>query len=311
MQRFVLRWFYISISTALLTAGTAFTGKTEQAPFVIRDNVNLVLLDVSVRKPEGGYVTGLSRNNFTVEDNGVKQQMTQFAAVDAPATVGLIVDNSGSMLRKRQEVVMSGLEFARSSNRNDEFFVVNFNDAVYFGLPGGVDFTDRLQTLQKALHFGSPVGQTALYDAIATGLRHLERGHYDTRTLIVVSDGGDNVSQIDFSELKRLIEASRATIYTIGLLDPDDRDLNPKVLRKISSLSGGGFFAPDKLDDLPAIFEKIAQDLRNRYSIAFIPRNTLNKPNHKPAVHTLKVVARNNQGKKLIVHSRTAYIAAQ
>lgn len=298
----------ISIALLLAIAGGAFAREAEQTPFVIRDNVNLVLLDVSVRKPEGGYVTGLNRSNFTVQDDGVKQQMTRFGTGDAPVTVGLVVDNSGSMQRKRKEVVMSGLQFARSSNPKDEFFVVNFNDKVYFGLPKGVDFTDRLQTLREALYLGRPMGQTALYDAIAAGLKHLDDGHRDTRTLIVVSDGGDNVSQLAFPELTSLIEASRATIYTIGLLDPEDRDLNPKALRKISLMSGGEFFAPDMLEDLPRIFEKIAQDLRHRYSIAFVPDQSLK---NKRSAHSLKVVARDDQGKKLVVHSRTTYIAAQ
>jgi Ca-activated chloride channel homolog len=307
----MLRCLKISIALLLVTVGGAFAGETEQTPFVIHDNVNLVLLDVSVRKPEGGYVMGLNRSNFTVEDDGIKQQMTQFGTGDAPVTVGLVVDNSGSMQRKRNEVVMAGLQFARSSNPKDEFFVVNFNDKAYFGLPKGVGFTDRLQTLRDALYLGRPMGQTALYDAIAAGLKHLDDGHHDTRTLIVVSDGGDNVSMLGFPELTRLIEASRATIYTIGLLDPEDRDLNPKVLRKISFMSGGEFFAPDKLDDLPQIFEKIAQDLRHRYSIAFVPHESLNSAVNKRSLHTLKVVARDDQGKKLVVHSRTTYIAAE
>jgi VWFA-related protein len=301
----MLRCFKFAIVLTVAAAGTLFARATETQPFIIHDNVNLVLLDVSVRNPSGGYVTGLRRNNFTVEDNGVKQQMTQFGAMDAPATIGLIVDNSGSMRSKRREVVTSGLEFAKSSNPKDEFFVVNFNDRVYFGLPRDMAFTDRLSTLQRALYFGQPLGRTALYDAVAEGLKHLEKGHHDTRTLILVSDGGDNISEISFPELTRLIEASRATIYTIGLLDPEDRDLNPKALRKIASLSGGEFFAPEKVEELPQVFDKIAQDVRNRYSIAFVP--SINKRGS----HTLKVIARDDQGKKLIVHSRTNYIAAQ
>lgn len=301
----MLRCLAISTISLLIVPRLAMTH--EQTPYVIRDNVNLVLLDVSVRNPAGGYVSGLRENNFTVDDDGVKQRMTRFAAADIPITVGLVVDTSGSMRKKRPHVVMSGLEFAKSSNPKDEFFVVNFNDHVYFGLPKGTGFTDQLQSLRDALFLGRPDGQTALYDAISVGLKHLEQGHNDVRTLIVVSDGGDNVSKTSFAQLTRMIEASRATIYTIGLLDPDDQDLNPRVLRKIAALSGGEFFAPRELGELSPIFEKIASDLRNRYTLAFVPDQSLDKH----TLHTLKVSARDNDGRKLIVHSRTSYLTAE
>ncbi len=125
------------------------------------------------------------------------------------------------------EVILAGLAFAKESNPEDEFFVVNFNNRVTRGLPAKVAFTDDLQALRSALYYGQAEGQTALYDAIAYALQHLERSHREKRTLIVVSDGGDNVSRTNLSELMKLIEASRATIYTIGLYDPEDRDLNP------------------------------------------------------------------------------------
>jgi Ca-activated chloride channel homolog len=292
-----------AISVAL-ASGLAGSG---QVPYVIRDNVNLVLLDVGVRDRRGNYIAGLEQNNFSVYDDAVQQKITEFRPTDAPVTIGLIVDNSGSMTPKRQDVVMAGLEFAKSSNSQDEFFVVNFNDRVYLGLPRGVDFTDQLQVLQYALFFGIPSGQTALYDAIAAGLKHLELGRHAVRTLVVVSDGGDNVSKAPFDAVTRLIEESRATIYTVGLLDPDDRDNNLRVLRKIASISGGEFFAPEQLDELKGIFENISKDVRSRYSIGFVPGQS----NDQHTVHTLKVVGRDKLGRKLTVHSRTTYVTTQ
>jgi Ca-activated chloride channel family protein len=299
----------VALSVAVLLGADCLrlVGQSGDAPYIIRDNVNLVLLDVSARDPHAGYVTGLEQKNFTIYDDGVRQKVTQFSPTDAPVTVGLVVDNSGSMERKRREVVMAGLQFAKSSNHRDEFFVVNFNDRVYFGLPRPVDFTDQLQTLREALFFGAAAGQTALYDAIAVGLKHLEVGHRDIRTLIVVSDGGDNVSKIAFPEVTHLIDESRAMIYTIGLLDPEDRDLNPKVLRKIAAISGGEYFAPNNVEELEGIFEKIAKDLRNRYSMAFVPDRSVDMR----TVHALKVEARDDRGQKLMVRSRTAYVSAQ
>jgi Ca-activated chloride channel homolog len=282
-------------------------GVDGQTPYVIRDNVNLVLLDVGVRDRHGTYISGLTQNSFTVYDNRNQQKITEFRPVDSPVTIGLIVDNSGSMREKRQDVVMAGLQFAKSSNSQDEFFVVNFNDHVYSGLPRGMDFTDQLQVLRSALFLGIPSGQTALYDAITVGLKHLEAGHHPVRTLIVVSDGGDNVSKASFNGVTSLIEASRATMYTIALLDPDDKDTNLKVLRKISSISGGEFFAPEQLDELKSIFETISKDIRSRYSIGFVPGQS----SDKHTVHALKVLARDTQGRKLTVHSRTTYVTAE
>ena len=293
----------------LLAALTVASAKQEkparpagQGVYTISDNVDLVLLDASVKDPRGGYVTGLNKNNFRVFEDGRPQEITQFANADTPVTVGLIVDNSGSMRFKRPEVIVAGLAFAKESNPQDEFFVVNFNNSVTRGLPAQTLFTDNLQMLRSALYYGEPQGQTALYDAIAYSLKHLEYSHRDKRTLIVVSDGGDNVSSTHFPELLKLIEASRATIYTVGLYDREDHDLNPGVLRKISNISGGEFFQPDTLQDVMPVFEKISKDIRNCYSIGYVP----DEINNKRPVRTVKVMA-TEDNRKLIVRTRTAY----
>ncbi len=273
------------------------------AVFTISDNVNLVLLDVSVKAPHGGFVTGLDRSNFQVYEDGQPRQITQFAKVDEPVTVGLVVDNSGSMRSKRPEVVLAGLAFAKQSNPLDEFFVVNFNNAVVRGLPEHTLFTDDLQALRSALYYGTPAGQTALYDAVAYSLKHLEYSHRAKRTLIVVSDGGDNVSKINFGDLMQLVDASRATIYTVGLFDPEDHDENPAVLRKMASVTGGEFFQPAKLDDIVPVLTKISQDIRNSYTIGYTPDET----NDRRTFRTVKVAAEENN-KKLNVHTRTNYL---
>jgi Ca-activated chloride channel homolog len=271
-------------------------------PFTISDNVDLVLLDVSVRDRHGGYVTGLTESDFRVLEDGRPRPITEFAAADTPVTVGLVVDNSGSMQSKRPEVMLAGLGFAKQSNPQDQFFVVNFNDFVRLGLPAGVAFTDKLQQLREALYYGRPMGKTALYDAIAFALQHLELSHFERRSLIVVSDGGDNASKTTLPQLLKLIEASRAAIYTVGLYDPQNPELKPGALRRMAHVTGGEFFEPDKLADVVPVFNRISRDIRTRYTIGYIP----DEVHDSRLVRSVKVFASQN-GRKLLVRTRTTY----
>jgi Ca-activated chloride channel homolog len=295
----------------LLTACFAsLTPSKPQAPdpsgsYTISDNVDLVVLDVSVKDPHGGYVTGLKKDNFAVYEDGRERAITQFASVDTPVTVGLVVDNSGSMQNKRPEVILAGLAFGKESNPRDEFFVINFNNSITRGLPANMLFTDDLQMLKRALYFGEPEGQTALYDAIAYSLSHLQYGHHDKRTLIVVSDGRDNDSNITFPKLMNLIESSRATVYTIGIMDQGNEDLDRGVLRKMAKVSGGEFFEPSGLSDIIPVFNRISKDIRNRYTIAYVP----DEANDRRVIRTVNVTARLN-GRKLTVRSRSRYSTA-
>ena len=297
MSRKSGNWLILALVFSQLAAA-----QSAREPYTISDNVDLVLLDVSVKNPHGGFVGGLEKSNFKVFEDGHARTITHFASVDTPVTVGLVMDDSGSMRNKRPEVVMAGLAFAKSSNPQDEFFVVNFNNSVVRGLPPHVPFTDDLQILRAGLYYGEPVGQTALYDAIAYALKHLDQGHRDKRTLIVVSDGGDNVSQLSLSQLMAQVVASRATIYTVGLFDQENRELNPGVLRKLAGVSGGEYFQPAALDQVLPVFEKISKDIRNRYTVGYIPDET----GDQRAVRSVKVSAQ-EAGRKLSVKTRTNY----
>ena len=297
-----MRQTFATVSMALATAALLTAAASSEKQFTISDNVDLVLLDVSVKNKAGGYVSGLSQDNFRVLEDGKLRLITHFSSMDAPVCVGLIVDNSGSMRLKRPEVVTAGLAFAKESNSKDQFFVVNFNERVYFGLSRNLPFTDDLQTLRRALYYGQAIGRTALYDAIAAGLKHLEECNREMKTLIVVSDGGDNISSIRLPDLWRLLEASRATIYTIGLLDPEDRDLNPAVLQKIASATGGEYFQPDTLNSILPVFEKISRDIRNRYVIGYTP----DEVNDRHEIRKVRVIVQNGEG-KLSARSRTTY----
>jgi Ca-activated chloride channel homolog len=286
-----------------LAVSIALCGMSQEPPgFIISDNVDLVLLDVNVKDAHGSYAADLKRDNFQVFDNGEPRPITHFSSFDTPVTIGLVVDNSGSMRAKRPEVISSGLAFAKESNPQDEFFVVNFNNTVALGLLAGMPFTDDLQTLRAALYYGEPAGQTALYDAVAYALKHLELSHKDKRTLIVVSDGGDNVSITKYPELLRLLQSSRTTVYTVGLYDPEDQNKHLAVLKKLSSVSGGKFFQPATLADIPAVFSGIAKDIRNCYTLGFSPGSY----NPDRTIHRVKVTVQDNH-RKLVVRTRTTY----
>jgi len=157
--------------------------------------------------------------------------------------------------------------------------------------------------LRAALSKGRPEGQTAHYDAVAFALKHLESGRRDKKTLVVVSDGGDNCSRHSFKDVMRLIEESAATVYTVGIFDPDDPDRNPGVLKHIASVSGGECFLPGELGPILPICQKIAKDIRNRYTIGYHPVRT----SDKAADRKIRVTASSAEHKKLIVRTRTAY----
>jgi len=299
-----LIWHFVCGLTLFVMATSLLLQQSlpPQGEFTISDNVNLVLLDVSVRDSHSSYISGLERSNFRVLEDGRPRVITHFGSIDTPVSVGLVVDNSGSMRAKRAEVIQAGLSFARESNSQDEFFVVNFNNSAVFGLPSGVPFTDNFHLLQNALYYGNPMGQTALYDAVSYSLRHLEAAHHEQRTLIVVSDGGDNVSKVSLTELMNQLESSRATVYTIGLFDPENKDLKPRVLRRLAGISGGEYFQPRNLDDVLPIFTRISKDIRNRYTIGFVP----DEQQDKRDIRTIRISAQQD-GKRFTCRARTTY----
>src|SRR6266481_6310217 len=179
----------LSAVLLLLPSRVLSQQKPSGREFKISTDVELVLLDVSVKQAKGGYASGLTKDNFQVYENGAPQKITEFANADIPVAVGLVFDDSGSMQSKRYEVINAGLVFVGASNPQDQIFVVNFNDQVRRGLPEGVPFTGDINLLRKALSIQRPEGQTALYDAIALALKHLETGRRQKKTLVVISDG--------------------------------------------------------------------------------------------------------------------------
>lgn len=290
-------------------AGSLFGGALKSGPppddprdFVIRSDVRLVLLDVSVKDPAGGWVSGLSKDNFRVDENGARQDITVFADNDIPVTVGLVVDNSRSMTPKRAEVLAAATTFIEGSNPLDEIFVLNFNDTVKRGLRKGVLFSDNLELLRSALSRGFPEGRTALNDAVIEGLQQLEQGKRDKKTLVVISDGGDNASHHNRRQLLETVERSLATIYTIGLFDNGDPDRDPGILKKLARMTGGLAYFPDNADDLTETCKGIAKDIRTRYTVGYAPAELNGASPRRIRVH---VSAPGHAG--LIARTRLSY----
>ncbi len=279
-------------------------GEASGQPFKLSATAELVLLDVSVKSVTGEHVSGLNKNNFRVYEDGKLQTVSHFASEDVPVTAGLVIDASGSMRSKRAEVATAALAFIGASNRSDEVFVVHFSDGVRLGLPANVAFSDDLNQLRSALSRGTPEGRTALNDAIVFSLGHLEQGRRDRRTLVLVSDGGDNHSVHRADDVMRTVLESRATIYTIGIFERTDQGKNPALLRHLARISGGESFSDVQLSEVNGICRQIASDIRTRYTIGYVPI----RAGEQGSVRRIKVTVSTPSAHRLVVHTRSRYI---
>jgi Ca-activated chloride channel family protein len=273
--------------------------------FRISVDVALVVLHATVTDREGGFVSNLSEQNFEVYENGALQRIQVFRNEDIPVTVGLVIDHSTTMRPKLAEVSAAARTFVHSSNRDDEMFVVNFNEKVSLGLPGSLRFTDSTTELEKAITSSRGGGETALYDAIARALEELQAGSRERKVLIVVSDGGDNASVHSLDQVMKLAGQSSAVIYTVGLFDPDDPDRNPGVLKRLAQATGGEAFLPGQVGDVVAICQRIAGDIRHQYTIGYVPAGLT----HGGVYRSIRVRARAKDHGNLSVRTRTGYIA--
>jgi VWFA-related protein len=275
-------------------------------PFTIAVKMNLVVIHATVLDAKGVLVSGLDKRDFQVFEDEVPQQIDSFSHEDVPVTVGLVVDNSGSMGPKRSEVIAAALAFARSSNPQDQMFVVTFNEKVSFGLPDDMPFTDQVAELYKALSRIAANGMTALYDAVAGGLEHLNKGNRNKKVLIVISDGGDNASSRKLDQIMTMAGRSDAIIYTIGVFDENDPDRDPGMLKQLAKATGGMAFLPGSVKDVVPICERIAHDIRNQYTIAYVPSNEKQDGTYR----ALQVKAGTPDRKSLIVRTRAGYYAS-
>jgi Ca-activated chloride channel homolog len=272
---------------------------------VLRSEADLVVLPVTVTDHKGNLIPELTQGDFRVFENGRPQTISYFAHNDVPVTVGLVIDSSGSMRPNRDEVAQAAKDLLISSNARDEFFVVNFNESVSFGLPPIVPFTNDVAQLQQGVLSGPSAGMTALYDATSLALNHLAMATNDKKALIVISDGGDNASHKNFRQLLDSAQHSDAIVYTIGIISELESDVNPGVLRTLAGATGGDAYFPKSAADLPGICQHIARELREQYTIGYISAN----PTHDGSYRKLRVAVHAPGQGGLAVRTRAGYFA--
>ena len=302
-----------SVSLVVLTAVTSFAWAQESSPsqslpsepFTMKVSVDMVVLRATVQDRKNTLVSGLSKDDFQVYEDGVLQTIKYFSHEDIPVTVGLVIDNSGSMKPKLHDVVSAALVLARSSNPQDQMFVVNFNERVSFGLPENIPFTDQVASLEVALSTVKANGETALYDAVAVAIEHLKKGDRDQKVLIVISDGGDNASKHKLSDIMALAGKPDVIIYTIGIFDEQDSDRDQGVLKRLAKNTGGAAFLPASLNEVAPVCERIAHDIRSQYIISYVPTNRNRDGNYR----VIQVKANAPGRARLLVRTRTGYFA--
>ncbi|MHB8501348.1 MAG: VWA domain-containing protein [Candidatus Acidiferrales bacterium] len=273
----------------------------------IKVDVGLVVLHTTVLDDRGKFADGLKAENFRVYEDKVEQKLATFKREDVPVSMGLVIDNSGSMRDKRPRVNEAALTMVESSNPQDEAFVVNFNDDFYLDLDK--DFTNSIPELKEALERIDSRGSTALYDAIVGSLDHLKKATKDKKVLLVVTDGEDNSSHYSLEKTLREIQKTNTVIYTIGLLGDEkrkDRNTAMRALKHIAEASGGLAFFPESVDDVHAICEQVAHDIRNQYTLAYYPSNTKKDGTFRAV--TVQVIPPRGRG-KLVARTRNGYYA--
>jgi VWFA-related protein len=249
----------------------------EESGAIFHSDTRRVDLHATVVDKTGHLVTNLTREAFTVLENGTPQEIRTFKREDVPVSMGLIVDNSGSMRDKRAKVEAAALALVKDSNREDEVFVVNFNDEAFNDLPHGKDFTSDIKEMEEALTRIDSRGGTAMRDAIRMSIDHeKEKAHKDKKVLVVVTDGNDNSSLVSLENLVKASQQSGVLIYSIGLLSEEERREAKRAERALNALAeatGGEAFFPKELSDVDRIAHQVARDIRSQYAIVYSPSN--------------------------------------
>jgi Ca-activated chloride channel homolog len=275
----------------------------------IHMDVDLALINVTVTDPYNRLVTGLEPDNFRVLEDNIEQEVVTFSAEDVPISIGVIFDFSGSMANKVAKAREAAVQFFKTANPQDEFFLVSFNERAELAS----SFTNSVEDLQSRLMLTAPKGRTALLDAIYLGLSQMRGAHNAKRALLILSDGGDNHSRYNESDIKRLVKEADTQLYAIGIFDPlgyrnrTPEELNgPSLLSEVTEMTGGRVFAVEKLEELPDIASKIGMELRNQYVLGYRPSNKA----HDSRWRKLKIKLRAPKGlPPLSVYSKTGYYA--
>ena len=242
----------------------------------IRVDTTLVLIPVAVTDPMSRFVTGLDKENFKLFEDKVEQSVTQFSSEDAPLSVGIVFDTSGSMGAKLQRSRQAVAQFMKTANPQDEFFLVEFSDR-----PELVQgFTTEIEEIQNRLTFTQAKGRTALLDGVYMAMNLMKKAHNPRKAILIISDGGDNSSRYTETEVKNAVREADVQIYAIGIFEPimargrTPEEMNgPTMLAEIAEQTGGRHFAVDNLAELPDVAAKIGIELRNQYVLGYSPKN--------------------------------------
>ena len=278
--------------------------KTHTKPYKV--DVNLVLVPVTITDPMNRLVTGLDKENFNIFEGKDAQEIRHFSSEDAPVSLGVIFDMSGSMSSKIERAREAVMEFFKTANPQDEFFMITFADK-----PEQIaDFTQSVEDIQAKLVYTVPKGRTALLDAIYLGVSKMRQAKYPKRALLIISDGGDNHSRYTEGETKSVVKEADVLIYAIGVYDhyfpTTEERLGPQLLSDVTGLTGGRSFTIDNPNDLADVATKIGIELRNQYVIGYRPKN----PMHDGKWRKIKVKLTPPKGlPPLKVFAKTGYYA--
>src|ERR1700739_4552468 len=245
---------------------------------VIRAEVDLALVNVTVTDPYNRLVTGLDPDNFRVFEDSIEQEVVNFSAEDVPISIGVIFDYSGSMTNKVSKAREAAVQFFKTANPQDEFFLVSFNERAELTS----SFTNSVEDLQSRMMLTVPKGRTALLDAIYLGLSQMRGAHNAKRALLILSDGGDNHSRYNENDIKRLVREADTQLYAIGIFDPlgyrnrTPEELNgPTLLSEVTEFTGGRAFEVENVNDLPDIASKIGMERSNQFVVGYKPSNNV------------------------------------
>jgi Ca-activated chloride channel family protein len=290
------------IPLAALVVALTVPRLTAQSHFSARSD--LVVLNVAVTDSRGGFVGGLARDAFKVIDEGQPQTIAFFAQQDAPATIGLVIDASGSMLENRDRIIAGVTEFAKASHPDDEFAPIVFNERVMSVLAPGRFTSDPMELRDVLTSTLVTRGRTAFHDALAEAVAQVGHGRFERKALVVMSDGGDNASALTFDQALDAVLGSNVVVYSIALVDPLALDRNPKALRQLADRTGGLAFEPATVTVVGRAFQAIARDIRSRYTVAYAPRDSQSDGH----LRRVRVVIEAPGRTGLRVRTRTGYI---
>jgi VWFA-related protein len=302
MRAWANRHFVLHVVAFAMGAGFA---SGQQAVF--RADTRLVVCNAAVVDKNGHLVTDLPRSAFTVLENGQPQVIRSFKHEDVPVSLGLVIDNSGSMRDKRVKVTAASLALVKDSNKEDEVFIVNFNDEAFLDLPNRKDFTNDTTELEEALGRIESRGGTAMRDAIRMAIDHINgKSHRGKKVLVVVTDGDDNASVISMEDLVKASQQSEVLIYAVGLLSEEEKHAAARARRALIDLTGatgGQAFFPKSVVDVDRIAHQMAHDIRNQYTIQYSPSNQTMDGTYRRIEVTVRAPV------KLQVRTRSGYYA--